>query len=75
LTIAGAESQVISLWSVADEETKDLMVKFYKNLKAGMGRHEALRQAQLDFIKDPNTTRPYFWAAFIPSGNWSPLGK
>jgi CHAT domain-containing protein/Flp pilus assembly protein TadD len=75
LTIAGAESQVISLWSVADEQTKDLMVKFYKNLNAGMGRHEALRQAQLDFIKDPNTTRPYFWAAFIPSGNWSPLGK
>jgi CHAT domain-containing protein/Tfp pilus assembly protein PilF len=75
LTIAGAESQVISLWSVADEETKDLMVKFYKNLNAGMGRHEALRQAQLDFIKDPNTSRPYFWAAFIPSGNWSPLGK
>jgi CHAT domain-containing protein/lipopolysaccharide biosynthesis regulator YciM len=75
LTIAGAESQVISLWAVADEETKDLMVKFYKNLNAGMGRHEALRQAQLDFIKDPNTTRPYYWAAFIPSGNWSPLGK
>jgi CHAT domain-containing protein/Tfp pilus assembly protein PilF len=75
LTIAGAESQVISLWNVADEQTKDLMVKYYKNLKAGMGRHEALRQAQLDFIKDPNTSRPYFWAAFIPSGNWSPLGK
>jgi CHAT domain-containing protein/Tfp pilus assembly protein PilF len=75
LTIAGAESQVISLWNVNDEKTKDLMVKYYKNLKAGMGRHEALRQAQLDFIKDPNTTRPYFWAAFIPSGNWSPLGK
>jgi CHAT domain-containing protein/Tfp pilus assembly protein PilF len=75
LTIAGAESQVISLWVVADEQTKDLMVKYYKNLKAGMGRHEALRQAQLDFIKDPNTTRPLYWAAFIPSGNWSPLGN
>lgn len=47
LVIAGSETQVISLWKVADDATRDLMAEFYRRLTAGAGRSDALRQAQL----------------------------
>jgi CHAT domain-containing protein len=73
LVIAGSQSQVLSLWKVGDTATVELMKTFYTNLKAGMGRHEALRNAQLKLLQHPNYQNPYNWAAFIPSGNWAPL--
>lgn len=68
--MAGAESQLISLWKVDDNGTKELMVKYYDKLLAKAGRSEALRQTQLEFLKNPNYNHPYYWAAFIPSGDW-----
>ncbi len=70
LVISGSQSQLLSLWAVSDNGTKDLMVKYYQNLKAGKGRHEALREVQLEFIKSSRYKNPYYWASFIPSGNW-----
>jgi CHAT domain-containing protein/Tfp pilus assembly protein PilF len=75
LVIAGSQSQVLSLWKVGDTATVELMKIFYANLKAGMGRHEALRNAQLQLLQHPNYQNPHNWAAFIPSGNWEPLPK
>jgi tetratricopeptide (TPR) repeat protein len=75
LVIAGSQSQVLSLWKVGDTATVELMKIFYANLKAGMGRHEALRNAQLQLLRHPNYQNPHNWAAFIPSGNWEPLPK
>jgi CHAT domain-containing protein/tetratricopeptide (TPR) repeat protein len=46
LVLAGAETQVTSLWKVADEATKDLMVDYYQRLLKGEGRSEGLRNAQ-----------------------------
>ncbi len=73
LVLAGAESQVTSLWKVADDATKDLMVDYYQRLLKGEGRSEALRNAQLSMMKD--RSHPYYWAAFVPIGNWTPLAK
>ncbi|OCQ99140.1 hypothetical protein BCD64_22695 [Nostoc sp. MBR 210] len=73
LVIAGSQTQVLSLWLVDDEATKELMVKYYQNLQAGKGRHEALRAAQLDLLNSQEYSEPQFWAAFVPSGNWTPL--
>jgi CHAT domain-containing protein len=75
LVIAGSQSQVLSLWKVDNQATVELMKTFYANLKAGMGRHEALRDAQLKLLRHPNYPNPHNWAAFIPSGNWEPLPK
>jgi CHAT domain-containing protein/Tfp pilus assembly protein PilF len=55
LVLAGSESQVISLWQVSDEATRDLMVAYYNRLQAGEGRTEALRRAQLEMIKGRTT--------------------
>ncbi|WP_413199576.1 CHAT domain-containing protein, partial [Nostoc piscinale] len=75
LVIAGSQSQVLSLWQVDDTATKELMVKYYNNLQAGKGRHEALRSAQLDLLNSQEYSEPQFWAAFVPSGNWTPLNN
>jgi CHAT domain-containing protein len=73
LTLAGAESQTISLWKVADDATKDLMINYYTRLKQGEGRSIALHNAQRDMLKSEKYAHPYYWAAFIPSGDWRPL--
>ncbi len=71
--MAGAESQVLSLWKVDDVGTKDLMVNYYQRLLKNDGRGEALRHSQLDMLNSSQYQHPYYWAAFIPSGNWKPI--
>jgi CHAT domain-containing protein len=70
LTQAGAKSLVMSLWSVPDRETKELMIQFYKNIQsAQMNRCQALRQAvlrQMKIVKDRyGHENPFFWGAFV----------
>jgi CHAT domain-containing protein/tetratricopeptide (TPR) repeat protein len=72
-TLAGAESEVMSLWSVDDETTSFLMRGYYERLKKGMGRAEALRDVQRVLAANKDTSHPYYWAAFIPSGDPSPM--
>ncbi|MBW8832550.1 MAG: CHAT domain-containing protein [Burkholderiales bacterium] len=71
--IAGAQSQVMSLWKVDDEATRVLMSDYYSRLVRGVGRGEALRQAQRAMMRDARYRHPYFWAPFIPIGQWRPL--
>ncbi len=71
--LAGAASQLTSLWQVSDDGTKDLMVQYYDRLLAQQGRSDALRQTQLDFLHSDNYAHPYYWAAFVPSGDWRSL--
>lgn len=73
LAIAGARAQVMSLWKVDDAATRDLMIAYYKGLSEGTGRGEALRVAQRAVLADPKRRHPYYWAAFIPSGAWTPM--
>lgn len=73
LVLAGTESQVVSLWSVSDAATSELMRMFYGELANGTGRAEALRRAKLALMRQPQFAHPYYWAAFIPAGDWTPL--
>jgi CHAT domain-containing protein len=75
LVLAGAESQVVSLWGVSDASTRALMRDYYGELARGAGRAEALRQAKLHLLHQPRYAHPYYWAAFIPAGDWRPLDK
>jgi CHAT domain-containing protein len=73
LVLAGAETQVMSLWAVSDKATRELMVAYYGRFKQGQGRGEALRQVQLEMLKNVNRRHPYYWASFIQSGEWANL--
>jgi CHAT domain-containing protein/tetratricopeptide (TPR) repeat protein len=58
---AGVPSVVVSLWSVPDAPTSELMGQFYQ-FKKTMSKAHALRQAMLTMMKKyPN---PVDWAAF-----------
>jgi CHAT domain-containing protein len=66
---AGVPSVVSTLWNVEDEATSDLMVAFYGYLQDGLPKAEALRQAQLDLLEEPDTAHPFYWAGFVLSGD------
>jgi CHAT domain-containing protein len=76
-----ARSLLTSLWKVPDEPTVRLMTKFYGYLWGSaqggrpLGKAAALRQAQLDLIKENRArfngdSRPVDWAAWVLSGDW-----
>jgi CHAT domain-containing protein len=74
--LAGAETQLLSLWQVDDFGTQRLMAQYYEHLTAGMGRSEALRQVQLEMIAAGDRySHPYYWAAFVLTGDWRPLAE
>ncbi|SFV55495.1 hypothetical protein MNB_SV-12-334 [hydrothermal vent metagenome] len=58
---------VMSLWSVPEKSTGELMKKFYKNLQKGQSYSEALREAKIWMIEEKNS-HPYYWAGFVGSG-------
>ncbi len=68
---AGARSTLATLWTISDEATAEFMSNFYRLLAQGnLSKTEALRQAQLTLLNDPNYDTPYLWAAFVLIGNW-----
>jgi Uncharacterized protein conserved in bacteria len=73
LVLAGAETQVMSLWAVSDKATRELMVSYYRMLQQGQGRGEALRRAPLEMLNKVKWRHPYYWAGFIQSGEWANL--
>ena len=69
---AGADAVMMSMWSVPDKETQELMSLFYANWLGGMEKPEALRQAQLEeremVKKRYGKDLPYYWGAFVLIG-------
>lgn len=70
---AGAESVVVSLWSVEDS-TADFMEAFYKNIRDGQSLSGALRNAKLKYLEGSlalsggqhfSLSHPFFWAPFV----------
>jgi len=73
LVIAGAETQVVSLWQVDDEATRTMMVEYYTKLESGAGRSEAMRATRLKMMQQSSTAHPFFWASFLVSGDATTL--
>jgi CHAT domain-containing protein len=68
---AGAPRVVVSLWSVDDQATAELMSKFYTGmLKKGLKPAAALRAAQIEIWQQDQWKSPYYWAAFGLQGEW-----
>ena len=71
---AGAPTVGVSLWSVADRSTADLMTDFYKRLLStaeGTTPSSALRGAQLAMISGKKYSAPFYWAPFVLVGDWN----
>ncbi|MFC1836597.1 CHAT domain-containing protein, partial [Thermodesulfobacteriota bacterium] len=64
---AGARSVLMSLWSVAADSSIDMMESFFKHVKDGKSRLEALRTARKE-VRENGFDHPFFWAPFILVG-------
>jgi CHAT domain-containing protein/Tfp pilus assembly protein PilF len=80
---AGARTVLASLWSVNDLATSELMIRFYKHLRTGLPKDQALQAAQQELIQGPieivdekgervsrDFSSPYYWAGFQLYGDW-----
>jgi CHAT domain-containing protein len=71
---AGAPTVGVSLWSVADKSTADLMTDFYQRLLSTSATNTAsgaLRGAQLAMISGKKYSAPFYWAPFVLVGDWN----
>jgi CHAT domain-containing protein/Tfp pilus assembly protein PilF len=67
--MAGVPSIVVSQWKVESAGTRDLMVGFHRGLMSSrFTKSEALRQASLRLMKNPATSHPFYWGAFVIVG-------
>jgi CHAT domain-containing protein len=68
---AGARSTLASLWSLDDASGAVLMSEFYRQLTTTtLTKAEALRQAQLKLLSDPQYRHPRYWSPYVLVGNW-----
>ena len=74
---AGAPTVGVSLWSVADKSTAELMTDFYKRFLGSSGANSgtvpasaAIRDAQLAMIAGKKYSAPFYWAPFVLVGDW-----
>ncbi len=62
---AGVNSIIATLWEVDDKLTKEFMTMFFRQLKLGKTKYDALIAAQNHIKRLPSHNNPYFWAPFV----------
>ena len=73
--IAGVPSIVVSQWKVESASTRDLMVNFHRAIissgpkQTKTAKADALRQAALKLMRNPETSHPFYWAGFVLVGD------
>jgi CHAT domain-containing protein len=74
---AGCPSIIMTLWNVEDASSSTMMIEFYRNIKNGYSKDEALRRAKVKYISlaDPMKAHPYFWLGYVSIGKQTPLFK
>lgn len=65
---AGSSTVMMSLWTVDDEATAELMVTFYEELAHTKSPAAALRTAQMKLLQQ--RPHPFFWSPFVVVGGW-----
>lgn len=71
---AGTPALMVNLWSVESQSAKLLNTGFYRNLKEGANRAEALRRSKLNLIQGEegdHLRHPFFWAPSVIFGDGS----
>lgn len=68
---AGCPSVLMSLWSVPDAATANIMTDFYRLLRKGQSKSQALRNAKLHYLQnhEDEALYPLHWSAFVLMGN------
>lgn len=72
---AGCPSLVMSLWSIDEKVSSEIITRFYEHLADGMPKHEALRRAKLEHLNSApeELALPYYWAGMVLVGDVEPI--
>lgn len=72
---AGCPNLLMTLWSVSDQSTTQLLTDYYANLHEGQDKIEALHQSKVNYLKSsPQALRhPYYWSGLVYYGESGPL--
>lgn len=72
---AGVPSIVMTLWSVRDNSSAQLVERFYHYMAQGEKKNRALQKAKLDYLQNATmlTAHPHYWAAYVCIGDNTPL--
>ncbi|MCK8479105.1 CHAT domain-containing protein [Psychroserpens algicola] len=72
---AGSESMLTSLWKIDEQSSAQIIQSFYRYIKKGLPKDEALQKAKLDYITTAKgrTTAPQYWAGLVLIGDTSPI--
>ena len=74
---AGCPNTITTLWKADDRSSARLTARLHHYLKQGWEKDEALRQAKLDYLNDPEVhpaqKTPYYWANFVFIGDPAPI--
>ncbi len=68
---AGANSMLVSLWSVNDRSTSEFMISVYDLVKEGIDYPQAVSKTKQKFIQGDygeEYKKPYYWAPFVYYG-------
>ncbi len=69
---AGAKAVISPLWTIYDRATARFMRTLYGYLIKGLDKDRALQLTKMDMLRTPYA-HPYYWAAFVLSGNPLPF--
>ncbi|MCB0839688.1 MAG: CHAT domain-containing protein [Bacteroidetes bacterium] len=73
---AGVPGLIMSLWSVPDQASSQIMLDFYRGIKEQKAKDKALREAKLNYLsqtKANELAHPFYWAGFVPVGDMHPV--
>lgn len=70
---AGCKSTITSQWNVNDKATHDIIIEFYKGLRNGMGKAEALYSAKQAYRKTHPHVNPHYWTPLVLTGDNRPV--
>ncbi|MDG5490554.1 CHAT domain-containing protein [Psychroserpens sp. SPM9] len=72
---AGSESMLTSLWKIDEQSSAQIIQSFYRYIKKGLPKDEALQKAKLDYITTAKgrTAAPQYWAGLVLIGDTSPI--
>ena len=70
---AGARNILSTQWNASDKSTSAIISDFYKNLKNGKSKQEALQLAKINYLKNTDAmgAQPFFWANYSLFGDAS----
>jgi CHAT domain-containing protein len=73
---AGTKALVMSLFDAPDDETRQLMERFYKAIASGKEMLQALQEGRRSILEERRRTvgaaHPLFWAGFVLVGGVDP---